>query len=81
MIKFTISQDSKVPGERPANRFTGPGDTELWPRPNDLDHPVPADEVSALWNAIKGGMFERQAKSMLEKFCVARGYDAGKLLS
>jgi hypothetical protein len=81
MIKFTISQDSTIPSEGPRKRFNVPGETRLDPDPADLSHHVPEDEVSALWNVIKGGMFERQAKSKLEKFCAARGYNAGKLLS
>jgi len=81
MVKFTISQDSEVPSEGPLKRFVLRPETLLEPKSDDLTIYVPEAEVSALWNAIKGGMFERQAKSMLEKFCVARGYDTGKLLS
>jgi hypothetical protein len=81
MITFTISQESTIPSQGPRKRFTEPGQTILEPRPDDLTRPVPEDEVAALWKTIKGGRFERQAKSMLERFCAARGYDAGKLLS
>jgi len=54
--------------------------TELNPKPEDLSKHVYQLEVGGLWETIKDGRFERQAKSMLERFCTARGLDSHELL-
>ena len=43
------------------------------------DH-VHTIEFQALWDAIRNGRFERQAKTLFEKFCADRRLDASKLL-
>lgn len=70
MINLTIDEDSKD------GSFSGPGTIRL----GHSQH-VFQLEVSALWDSIKDGRFERTAKRLLEDFCAQRGFDSRHLLS
>jgi hypothetical protein len=69
MLQFTITTDS-------AGKISGPSFIKLSSATNDV-HEI---EVADIWQAIKDGKFEEQAKEMLERFCAKRGMDATRLL-
>jgi len=70
MIQFIITQDSDTENK------AGLSKTKL--DMSEIVHPI---EVAVLWQSIKNGRFESDAKSMLEKFCAERGFNAFELLS
>jgi len=69
MLQFTITTDSD-------GNFSGPSCIKLSSATNNV-HEL---EVAEIWQAIKDGRFEEQAKQMLERFCAKRGLDPGKIL-
>ena len=75
MIQFTITTDALTENGAETGRIAGPVETHL-----DPSDKIYAIEVSSLWNSIRAGGFESQAKSMLEKLCTERGLNAVELL-
>ena len=70
MIQFIITQEDDT------EKSAGLSKTTL--NPSEIVHPI---EVAALWQSIKRGSFERDAKAMLEEFCAERGFNASDLLN
>jgi hypothetical protein len=70
MIQFIITQDG--------NTENSAGLSTKTLIPSEIVHPI---EVAVLWQSIKSGIFERDAKAMLEEYCAERGFNASELLS
>jgi hypothetical protein len=69
MIKITVTQHSEN------GNFTGFGKVSI-----DYSEKINALEVGALWDVIKEGRFERQAKTLLEELCANKGFNSVELL-
>ena len=69
MLQFIITQTGDT------HQSAGLSTTTL--NPSETVHPI---EVAALWQSIKDGRFERDAKAMLTTFCKENGFDAGEYL-